>query len=117
MQQDNQVIVPAQAQAELDARVRDEEKNSEAGPVMVNGVALNLECLSTLRPAATSLGLEKSGGKATALKRISDHLKKQQLIQQHQVRADLCQACSCLAASPLEDHRGSSCCLHVGQGE
>ena len=53
-------------------------------------MTLNLECtLSTLRAAATSLGLGKSGGKATVLKRISDHLKKQQLIQQHQARADL----------------------------
>ena len=90
VQQDSEVMVPAEAQAELDARVRDEEKDSKAGPVVVDGVTLNLECtLSTLRAAATSLGLGKSGGKATVLKRISDHLKKQQLIQQHQARADL----------------------------
>ena len=49
VQQDSRVMVPAEAQAELDARVRDEEKDSEAGPVMVDGVTLNLECtLSTL---------------------------------------------------------------------
>ena len=90
VQQDSKVMVPAEAQAELDARVRDEEKDSKAGPVVFGGVTLNLECtLSTLRAAATSLGLGKSGGKATVLKRISDHLKKQQLIQQHQARADL----------------------------
>ena len=50
-------------------------------PIVVNGVELNHECtLSTIRTAAQSLGLGKSGGKATVLQRIKDYLARHDLL-------------------------------------
>ncbi|CAE7566837.1 RE1 [Symbiodinium sp. CCMP2592] len=46
-------------------------------PVVVDGTELTLDCtLATLRAAAQSLGIGKSGGKATVLKRIKEFLAR-----------------------------------------
>ena len=71
---------PAQAQVEV--ALRDEPVD---GSIVVDGVTLSLaNTLSSLRQAAQNLGLGRSGGKQTVLKRIRDHLSRQQLIASHQ---------------------------------
>ncbi|CAE7730403.1 RE2 [Symbiodinium sp. CCMP2592] len=46
-------------------------------PVVVDGTELTLDCtLATLRAAAQSLGIGKSGGKATVLKKIKEFLAR-----------------------------------------
>ena len=69
------------AQAQVEAALRDEPVD---GSVVVDGVTLSLaNTLSSLRQAARNLGLGRSGGKQTVLKRIRDHLSRQQLIASH----------------------------------
>ena len=59
------------------------------GHVIVNGIELHLGCtLSTLRTACQVLGIGKSGGKKTVLQRIEQHLKTQELLQQHEFQTD-----------------------------
>ena len=70
------------AQAQVEAALRDEPVD---GSVVVDGVTLSLaNTLASLRQAAQNLGLGRSGGKQTVLKRIRDHLSRQQLIASHQ---------------------------------
>ncbi|CAE7237703.1 GIP [Symbiodinium sp. CCMP2592] len=59
------------------------------GHVVVNGVELHPGCtLKTLRSACEVLGIGKSGGKATVFARIEQHLKTQELLQQHAFQTD-----------------------------
>ena len=58
--------------------------------VMVDGVKLYSNThLRTLRGACESLGLAKTGGKATCLERLWKHLESQELIAAHSARRDL----------------------------
>ena len=63
-----------------------EEALPQQGHLVVDGVELHERCaLSTIRAAATKLGLGKSGGKMTVLERIRSHLAKQRLLDTHEV--------------------------------
>ena len=58
--------------------------------VMVDGVKLDSNTpLRTLRGACGSLGLSKTGGKATCLERLWKHLESQELIAAHSAHRDL----------------------------
>ena len=58
--------------------------------VMVDGVKLDSNTpLRTLRGACESLGLSKTGGKATCLERLWKHLESQELIAAHSAHRDL----------------------------
>ena len=51
---------------------------------------MSVDCtLATLRAAAQSLGLGKSGGKSTVLRRIREHLVRHNLLEQHRARAEV----------------------------
>ena len=53
-------------------------------PIVIDGIELTLACsLAVLRAAAAKLGLGRSGGKATVLRRIREHFKRHDLLQQH----------------------------------
>ena len=59
------------------------------GHVVVNGIELHPGCtLKTLRAACEVLGIGKSGGKQTVFARIEQHLKTQELLQQHEFQTD-----------------------------
>ena len=80
---------PVDEQAKVEAALRDEADTGDDS-LVVDGVTLSLDTtLSTIRKAAESLGLGRSGGKSTVLKRIRDHLKKQSLIAVHEARQHL----------------------------
>ena len=67
-----------------------DEADTANDSLVVDGVTLSLDTtLSSIRQAAESLGLGRSGGKSTVLKRIRDHLKKQSLIAAHEARQHL----------------------------
>ncbi|CAE7493821.1 unnamed protein product [Symbiodinium natans] len=77
-------------QVQVDSALRDEPDDEASQPLVVDGVALSMACtLATLRSAANALGLGKSGGKSTVLKRIRTHLDQQQLIAAHKARSQL----------------------------
>ncbi|CAE7209997.1 unnamed protein product [Symbiodinium sp. CCMP2456] len=79
-----------EAELQVDAAMRDEVPADDDGSLMVDGVSLSLDStLSVLRQAAQSLGLGRSGGKSTVLKRIKDHLTRQSLLAAHQAREHL----------------------------
>ena len=74
-------------QVAVEVALRDEPDD---GGVVVDGVTLSMDSsLATLRHGAQSLGLGRSGGKATVLKRIRDHLTKQSLIAAHRARQEV----------------------------
>ena len=59
------------------------------GHMVVDGVELHMGCtLATLGAACGVLGIGKSGGKTTILQRIETHLKKQDLLLQHEFQTD-----------------------------
>ena len=63
-----------------------DEALPQQGHLVVDGIELHERCtLSTIRAAATKLGLGKSGGKMTVLERIRSHLAKQRLLDTHEV--------------------------------
>ena len=63
-----------------------EEALPQQGHLVIDGIELHEGCaLSTIRAAATKLGLGKSGGKQTVLERIRSHLAKQRLLETHEV--------------------------------
>ena len=69
----DQVPGPLQVEPEGD----DQMAANPAAPIVVDGVRLSLDCsLAVLRAACRTLGIGRSGGKATVLKRIEDHLRK-----------------------------------------
>ena len=74
--------VPGSLQVEPEGD--DQMAANPAAPLVVDGVRLSLDCsLATLRLACRTLGIGRSGGKATVLKRIEDHLRKQSLLERH----------------------------------
>ena len=63
-----------------------DEALPQQGHLVVDGIELHEHCtLSTIRAAATKLGLGKSGGKTTVLERIRSHLAKQRLLETHEL--------------------------------
>ena len=65
------------------------KQQSKQGHIVVDGVELHEGCnLKTIRAACEALKIGKSGGKATLLARIADHLDKQRLLEHHQVEHD-----------------------------
>ena len=63
-----------------------DEALPQQGHLVVDGIELHEHCtLSTIRAAATKLGLGKSGGKTTVLDRIRSHLAKQRLLETHEL--------------------------------
>ena len=63
-----------------------DEALPQPGHLVVDGIELHERCtLSTIRAAATKLGLGKSGGKTTVLDRIRSHLAKQRLLETHEL--------------------------------
>ena len=88
---DSGAVAPA-ADGDTEADEPPVEEASDAFSVVVDGVALDSSFpLKTIRQARTSLGLARSGGKATSLRRLKKHLDSQ-LVAQHsaeiQLRAD-----------------------------
>ena len=87
-QQHEQVEVSQAEQIQVDGALRDEDDQGDS--LIVDGITLSLNStLAVLRQAAQSLGLGRSGGKSTVLKRVRDHLSKQALIAAHQARQQL----------------------------
>ena len=89
---DSGAVAPA-ADGDAEAVEPAIEGASDAFSGLVDGVPLDGSFpLSTIRQACTSLGLARSGGKATCLQRLKKHLDSQQLVAQHsaeiQLRAD-----------------------------
>ena len=81
------------ASGDAEAIEVDAQEASDAFTVAVDGVSLDSSFpLAVIRQACTSLGLARSGGKATCLQRLKKHLESQQLVAQHsaeiQLRAD-----------------------------
>ena len=75
-------------QGEADA-VEDDGVHPQPDAVVVDGIALSVDCtLATLRAAAQSLGLDKSGGKSTVLRRIREHLVRHNLLEHHRAHAE-----------------------------
>ena len=69
---------------------------------MVDGVSLDSSFpLAVIRQACTSLGLARSGGKATCLQRLKKHLESQQLVAQHSAEIQLRADEERVAASPV----------------
>ena len=73
-----------QAELEVDGALHDETPVDDDGSLVVDGTTLSMNStLAVLRQAAQSLGLGRSGGKTTVLKRIKDHLTRQSLVAAH----------------------------------
>ena len=71
------------------AAAEDDGDHPQPDAVVVDGIALSVDCtLATLRAAAQSLGLGKSGGKSTVLRRIREHLVRHNLLEQHRAHAE-----------------------------
>ncbi|CAE7264057.1 unnamed protein product [Symbiodinium sp. CCMP2592] len=91
---------PDENMLEEDEKAEDVDEGAGVGPVslaevpsqghvVVNGVELHPGCtLKTLRSACEVLGIGKSGGKQTVFARIEQHLKTQELLQQHAFQTD-----------------------------
>ena len=108
------------AELQVDAALRDEVAADDDGTLVVDGVSLSLEStLAVLRQAAQSLGLGRSGGKSTVLKRIRDHLARQDLIAAHQARQQLAAAEERVpveqkhVTAPSEDAYRQHCLTHT----
>ena len=77
---DSGAVAPA-ADGDAEAVEPVVEEASGAFSVLVDGVALDSSFpLSTIRQACTSLGLARSGGKATCLQRLKKHLDSQRVL-------------------------------------
>ena len=97
-----------------------EQVDDQGDSLIVDGITLSLNStLAVLRQAAQSLGLGRSGGKSTVLKRIRDHLSKQALIAAHQARQQLVDATVRVpneqagVSLPSEEQQRKHCLTHT----
>ena len=117
-QQHEQVEVSQAEQIQVDGALRDEDDQGDS--LIVDGITLSMNStLAVLRQAAQSLGLGRSGGKSTVLKRIRDHLSKQALIAAHQARQQLVDATvrvpneQSSVTLPSEEEQRKHCLTHT----
>ena len=90
------------ASGDAEAIEVDAQEASDAFTVVVDGVSLDSSFpLAVIRQACTSLGLARSGGKATCLQRLKKHLESQQLVAQHSAEIQLGADEERVAASPV----------------
>ena len=109
-----------QAELEVDGALHDEAPVADDGSLVVDGTTLSMSStLAVLRQAAQSLGLGRSGGKSTVLKRIKDHLTRQSLIAAHQARQHLADSEERVpveqrpVAAPSDEERRRHCLTHT----
>ncbi|OLP76617.1 Retrovirus-related Pol polyprotein from transposon TNT 1-94 [Symbiodinium microadriaticum] len=109
-----------QAELEVDGALHDEAPVADDGSLVVDGTTLSMNStLAVLRQAAQSLGLGRSGGKSTVLKRIKDHLTRQSLIAAHLARQHLADSEERVpveqrpVAVPSDEERRRHCLTHT----
>ena len=109
-----------QAELEVDGALHDEAPVADDGSLVVDGTTLSMNStLAVLRQAAQSLGLGRSGGKSTVLKRIKDHLTRQSLIAAHRARQHLADSEERVpveqrpVAVPSDEERRRHCLTHT----
>ena len=115
--QPEQDVVPAAEDAELPVDARDDSMDHQE--VWVDGTKLDSNSfLRTFRAACETLGLPKSGGKQTCLKRLWSHLQTQEMLAAHSVHHQLQDELARPVHSqpvpdePSEEERARHCLTH-----